>query len=62
MSRTRKGGKGPGYDFWSRRSSVGHYGKFSKKVTRKQERARDKQIEHAALVNPEEFEGRFPGE
>ena len=43
MSRTNKGNKGPGYDYWSDRpeSSWG-YGPKIKRVCKKRERARSK--------------------
>lgn len=44
MSRTKKGKKGPGYDYWTRRpySSSG-FGPEVKKMTKKKERAQAKQ-------------------
>ena len=62
MSRSRRGGKGGGYDFWSRRSGVGGSGPVSKAITKKQERTRDRQIERMALVDPDQVPGRLPGE
>jgi len=40
MSRTRKGSKGPGYDYWGRRVLSGDcgYGPHIKKVTHRRER------------------------
>lgn len=62
MSRTKKNSKGPGYEFWSRRSGVMDYGPVAKMITKKEERTRNKEIERQAYINPEEVEGRFPGE
>lgn len=44
MSRTKKGEKGAGYDYWTKRpySSSG-YGPVVKKLTKKKERAMTKQ-------------------
>lgn len=45
MSRTKKGGKAPGYEYWSRRpfNRCGQYpGPASKKRTHKTERANNK--------------------
>lgn len=47
MSRTIKGKKGCGYDFWSRRppnSGVQGYGPFAKKVTHRKERRLNSRI------------------
>jgi len=62
MSRSTKGSKGPGYDFWSRRSGVLGKGPVAKKITKKEERTRTKEIERLALADPESVPGRFPGE
>lgn len=62
MSRTRKGSKGCGYDFWSRRPGDGHFGPVAKKVTARSERMRDKQIERQAMVDHDGVRGRIPGE
>lgn len=45
MSRTIKGGKGPGYEFWSKRphSGCGH-GPIVKKLTHKSERQQNKKL------------------
>jgi hypothetical protein len=49
MSRTWKGLKAIGYDYWSKRPYSGHgFGKIVKKLTHRKERAIDKQIEHDA--------------
>ncbi len=66
MSRTKKGTKGQSYDVWSRRRGphynlIGH-GPIPKRITKRRERKRDQAIERSALENPEEFEGRIPGE
>lgn len=38
MSRTKKGSKGPGHEYWSRRSEHRVPGKLSKKLTIREER------------------------
>ena len=62
MSRTRRGSKPLGYDFWSRRSRALNSGKISKWITNKHERARDRKMVNRAMNNPEDFELRFKGE
>ena len=62
MSRTKKGSKGCGYDFWSRRPGDGHFGPVAKRITKRSERRIDKQMERQALINPDEVRGRIPGE
>lgn len=45
MSRTNRGDKGPGYDYWSRRhpsNGIAGYGKPIKKQTHKYERQKGK--------------------
>lgn len=47
MSRTKKGSKGPGYEYWSKRPGKGVYGgtggsKFGKRLTHKAERTEGK--------------------
>lgn len=43
MSRTRKGSKGPGYEYWGRRPTKGRDpGKTTKKTTHRMERAEGK--------------------
>lgn len=46
MSRTKKGSKGPGHEYWSRRSEHRVPGKLSKKLTVREERraAKDQTI------------------
>ena len=47
MSRTKKGSKSPGYDFWSRRPPGGGCagsGPEAKKITHKAERAEKKRV------------------
>jgi len=45
MSRTRKGGKPPGFEFWSRRPSGGFSsGRVAKDVTKAKERMRQKDL------------------
>lgn len=66
MSRTKKNKKPVGFDFWSRRGKAGGvlgYGPVAKEITRDKERTRDKEIERAALDDPENgAPGRIPGE
>ena len=48
LSRTKKGQKGPGHEYWSRRpgnKAGGAPGKFTKKRTAKAERKIDKKLE-----------------
>lgn len=49
MSRSRKGSKAPGFDFWSKRgNSIGKYlgtGKYVKHLTHKRERDSGKKID-----------------
>jgi hypothetical protein len=43
MSKTKKGAKGPGFEYWSKRpNSMSQPGKASKKVTHKKERGQSK--------------------
>ena len=51
MSRSRKGSKAPGYDFWSRRpNSSNGYGKQVKKITHRIERRiSDREIDELEL-------------
>jgi hypothetical protein len=45
MSRTKKGAKGPGYEYWSKRpNSMSAPGKISKKRTHRLERIESKKI------------------
>jgi hypothetical protein len=44
MSRTRKGSKAPGWEFWSKRPMSGWIGKAAKKITHKIERLRNKRL------------------
>ena len=65
MSRTVKGKKGAGYDFWSRRcfgSSCDGFGKAAKQKTKERERMRNRKMEHDAMLDPDDYETRFPGE
>ena len=67
MSRTIRGNKAPGLDFWSRRcfgSCVEGYGPYTKYKTKKRERSREKKIIQDILINEnyDAYEGRFPGE
>ena len=44
MSRTKKGAKGPGYEYWSKRPCAGDSpGRITKKITHKKERMSNKQ-------------------
>jgi hypothetical protein len=55
-----------GYDLWSRRSLRGcsclSPGRVGKSITKIRERMRDKEIERKAYIDPDNIEGRFPGE
>lgn len=55
MSRTKKGKKPPGYDYWSRRALSDNcgYGKIVKKLTHAKERAAAKRTEHKAKKDKE---------
>jgi hypothetical protein len=47
MSRSKKGSKGPGFDYWGKRPfSVNGHGSSIKKLTHKKERAISKQKLH----------------
>lgn len=49
MSRSKKGKKAPGYEYWSKRpNSISPPGKTSKNITHRKERAATKRIEHKA--------------
>jgi hypothetical protein len=57
MSRTKKGAKGPGHEYWSRRPAKVKYpspGRETKTITHRQERRAAKQAEiaHAPPVDP----------
>jgi len=63
MSKTRKGGKEPGYEFWSRRDSEANgCGKNTKKITKRKERARQRRMINRIQRDPEDFDKRFSGE
>ena len=65
MSKTIKNKKGIGYDFWSRRCFgcfVLSHGKIAKMITKQKERTRNKKLIKQAIENPDNYEGRFPGE
>jgi hypothetical protein len=56
MSKTKKGSKGPGYDYWSRRpgnTGSSGFGKTVKKITHAKERMKSKQ---SLLKEPSEPE------
>ena len=65
MSRTKRQSKPSGTDFWSRRcfgcGCLGT-GPIAKRITKKAERTRKKRLLRKALVDPQNVEGRFPGE
>ena len=44
MSRSRKGSKPPGYEFWSPRPQSGGKGAESKRICHKQERAASRRV------------------
>jgi hypothetical protein len=44
MSRTKKGSKGAGYEYWSKRPGPTIPGKFAKTVTHKIERQQNKKL------------------
>jgi hypothetical protein len=49
MARTKKGAKGPGYDYWGKRPMAGKgFGKDIKKITLGKERAARKALEKKA--------------
>jgi hypothetical protein len=49
MSRTKKGQKSPGYEYWSKRpNSMSNPGKVSKNITHRKERAESKKAVHKA--------------
>jgi hypothetical protein len=50
MSRSKKGKKSPGYDYWGKRALSGDcgYGKEVKKITHGKERAATKKLERKA--------------
>lgn len=62
MSRTKKGKKPSGFDFWSRRHNVSSYGPIPKWITKRYERQRNRRMCQKAMDDPELFEKRFPGE
>lgn len=62
MSRTKHNSKSLGYEFWSRRSRVLSTGKFAKKLTHRLARLRKKILIRTAYNDPDNVEGRYPGE
>lgn len=48
MSRTQKGSKAPGYEYWGKRPGSGYFapGKYAKRVTHKAERQQGKKDSH----------------
>jgi hypothetical protein len=57
VSRTNKGQKGPGYEYWaSRLHRHGEVpGRITKRLTAKKERRADKELEREAMETPEEI-------
>jgi len=55
MSRSKKGSKSPGHDFWGKRAMSGScgYGKIVKKITSGKERAATKKLERKAKKEEE---------
>jgi len=55
MSRTKKGKKSPGFDYWGKRALSGNcgHGKEVKKITHGKERATAKRLEHKAKKEKE---------
>jgi hypothetical protein len=52
MSRSKKGKKSPGYEYWSKRpNSMSSPGKISKNITHRKERADAKKVVHKAKKN-----------
>lgn len=49
MSRTRKGSKAPGYEFWSRRPGPSGPGSIAKKMTHRAERNANKREAQRAV-------------
>lgn len=62
MSRTKKGGKPVGYEFWSRRDNYPGDGKVAKENTKRKERARNRRMIDRVKNDPEDFDKRFAGE
>ena len=57
MSRTTKGSKAPGYEYWSRRpGSGGCIGKDAKKIIHGIERARGKREAERPEQDPDQYE------
>ena len=55
MSRTRRGSKGPGYEYWGRRPCSGwNPSKETKVIAHQIERAREKELIHEAIKELEE--------
>ena len=58
MSRTKKGKKPPGFDYWTKRpgniGGINGHGPSAKKITKRRERALDKILEHKAKNEQEE--------
>ena len=58
MSRTRRGGKGPGYEYWGRRPCSGfNPGKESKTIMHQIERAREKELVNDEIKEMENADG-----
>lgn len=55
MSRTKKGKKGPGFDYWGKRPiGMGDHGTKGKRAGIQKERAKAKQLEHKAKKEKDE--------
>ena len=58
MSRTRRGGKSPGWEYWSRRPCNGyHSSKENKTITHQIERAREKALIQDEIKEMEDADG-----
>jgi hypothetical protein len=61
MSRSIKGSKPCGYDYWSRRPGSGlGFGKLARKITVRRERTIDKSLEYKALKEIEHDGSKRP--
>jgi hypothetical protein len=62
VSRTRKGTKGPGHEYWSRRPCNGfNYSKEHKTITHQIERAREKKLVQDEIKEMENEDGDNDG-
>lgn len=65
MSRTRKGSKGSGYDFWSRRAGnygANGHGSIAKQITHRKERVQNNRIIRQELKLATISQGKAQGE